>query len=997
MKTKLAWLFTFTCCCLTLLEAAELKLAVRGQAPQYEIVISQVGGSPYANAAQEFQSFIQQQTGVKLSIIDDSMPMPAAAVLIGPNAHTARLLGAQYQPKELGNDAFILKTVGPHVIVLGGRRGAQYGVYELLERFGGCRWYASWHSKIPKLDAFAVPADLNETQRPAFFMREPFWYDMFNTYQAIRNKCNGNRMNLGNEHGGKVRFGAGLFVHTLGRLMPVNEFFATHPEYFSEKDGVRISERTQACLSNPDVLRIVTERVLEKIRKDPTGTLYSVSQNDWYNPCQCANCKALVEKFGGTESGIMIWFVNQVAEAVEKEFPNALIETLAYQYTREPPKKIRPRHNVVPRLCTIECDFAHPLRTSNYESNKKFLKDIEGWAAISKRLYIWDYVTNFRGYLTPYPNFWSIPDNLKLFRDCHVLGVMSQGAYQGYHGDFAELKGWVTAKLMWNPDQPVEPLLDDFFNGYYGKAAPYVREYFDQLHAVAKNPDFVLKTFTDLPASYLPKEFLKKAAALWQKAEAAVKDDPAFLYNVQKGALTVYNTQLMSLPRIKPSYTWTDTAIVPDEKTKPYIEITKNLLRCAEIKDNRHIRYSEGQGDLSYWNSFFNDTSVCSMEKDGMKLVVAPSLGGQAGILQLGDEYNYLNGNMGGISFEPLPKNMAIKQMSKLLRKSDKDIACSSNVGQFIRQTTTLTPANGKLLAMCELVNTQKNKPAKHIESLTIALTLGVSGNVCYKFGDDAWQSLQVADNEVESTLALKGNALPPGATLTLASPATGRAVAIELPKNADIYDQVRIQYYAKLGTVKILLIRSLQLSPSGKANLCASLKPSILDKTQLPAASPLPKLSPKVRQVINAENMVVSKSSWGEHVADLEAENGHAVKMFGTHYEWCFRANTAFTELSPDTRYRMRVHVKVEKSGKPGEAFWTGVYDQTTRKHLGQTNPNVKDVPEGTYQWYTAIEWVPARDHNLWIWAGPGRFKGSMNCAAKAVYIDKIELIPLD
>ena len=68
--------------------------------------------------------------------------------------------------------------------------------------------------------------------------------------------------------------------------------------------------------------------------------------------------------------------MNQVAEQVEKEFPNVWIETLAYQYTRKPPKMIPPRHNVVPSLCTIECDFSLPLDKSPYPQNVRFVEHI---------------------------------------------------------------------------------------------------------------------------------------------------------------------------------------------------------------------------------------------------------------------------------------------------------------------------------------------------------------------------------------------------------------------------------------------------------------------------------------------------------------------------------------------------------------------------------------------------------------------------------------------
>ena len=407
-----------------IMECAALDIAVKGKAADYTIVIAKDAHPAFKSAAKEFGDFIEQITGVRLPQADDSGELPSKALLIGPTTHSRKLLGDSYIIDEMDEDSFLLKAVGPHLVVLGKKRGGQYGVYELLERFGGCRWYASWHSVIPKADKFSVPSNLDDFQKPAFFMREPFWFDMFKTMQGLRNKCNGNHMYIDEPLGGRISFGKGMFVHTFERLMPVGEFFDKHPEYYSEINGKRIKNQCQLCLSNPDVLRIVTERTLAAIRRDPTAMLFSVSQNDHQNPCECANCLALKEKYE-TESGVMLWFVNQVAEAVEKEFPNVFIETLAYQYTRKPPKNIKPRHNVIPRLCTIEVEFAHPITQSTYNGNIAFQKDIEIWSSISKNLLIWDYVTNFRHYVGPFPNFYALQGNVKFFRDNKVMVIYS--------------------------------------------------------------------------------------------------------------------------------------------------------------------------------------------------------------------------------------------------------------------------------------------------------------------------------------------------------------------------------------------------------------------------------------------------------------------------------------------------------------------------------------------------------------------------------------------
>ena len=538
------------------LTAQNLTLATRGQPANCAIVRSVSASPSQVYAAGELQKFAEQMTGVKLPIITDDAPLPASAILLGETRHTAPLLGGPVDLKALGEDGFRLKTCAPHLLVIAGPvRGTLYGVYELLERFGGCRWYSSWHSVIPPCDNWAVPL-LDETQTPAFAMREPFWFDMFDGDLAARNKANGNAMRLSDQHGGRIRFGGGLFVHSANLLCPPDEFFATHPEYFSEINGKRLKHPTQLCLTNPEVLKIVTERLLALIRQDPGAKLFSVSQNDWYNFCTCPACKAIDDR-EESHAGTMIHFVNQVAEAVEKEFPNVWIETLAYQYTRKPPKTLRPRHNVVPRLCSIECDFSTPLEQSAFEQNRTFVGEIRGWSAMTDKLYAWDYTTNFRHYLSPFPNVLALQGNVKFFRDNHVVGLFEQGAYQGRHGDFAELKAWLLAKWLWNPDLPAEPLLNDFFAGYYGAAAPLVRRYFDELHSFHNDPATKpLRIFDDVSNPVIPDTFYQNAGGMWQQAEAAVKDSPAHAYNVRMGAIPVLYARLARLPAFEEKKVW---------------------------------------------------------------------------------------------------------------------------------------------------------------------------------------------------------------------------------------------------------------------------------------------------------------------------------------------------------------------------------------------------------------------------------------------------------
>ena len=527
------------------------------------IVIRADAGECERYAAEELRDYLEKSTGVRLTVETDASALPERAIVIGETSRTAEALGADdvaARTAALGSDGFRLVANGTRLVVLGSaKRGVLYGVYELLEKYAGCRWYASWHTVVPKRDKVTVPDDLDVTETPSFEMREPYWYDVIKHRDfAARLRVNGqNTGDAGVEkYGGEdYRFGGGLnSSHTFDILLPPDEFYAEHPEYFSLVDGKRRKYDGQPCLTNPDVLKIVTERVLERIRKDPGKKFYGVSQNDRYNYCECDACKAVDEE-EESHAGTLVRFVNSVAEAVEKEFPDVIIETLAYQYTRKPPKLTRLRSNVMPCLCTIECDFALPIDESAFSADVSFKDDITGWDAQTDSLYLWDYVTDFHNYHTPFADVKSLKENLRFFKSHGVKYMFEQGDYEGAHADFAELKAWLLSKWMWNVELDEETLLADFFNGYYGAGASQVRAYFDELHSLqaeySRSGEHPLTIYDGVDNPALDDDFLERAFELWREAMAATKDDAATHYNVRMGA---YSVAYMIFERLRLKY-----------------------------------------------------------------------------------------------------------------------------------------------------------------------------------------------------------------------------------------------------------------------------------------------------------------------------------------------------------------------------------------------------------------------------------------------------------
>ena len=505
--------------------AADFTIAERGKKPEVMIVVPADARPVVVSTVKDFVAHVVRMTGVKLKSGTEAKP-------------GQRVIRLESAAPEAVYDGFSYEVTDNEIRIKGADdRGVAYALYELLERFGGCGWYSKTFDVVPTVDRFAVPVGTKDSQTAVFESRETFWYDLCHDGRLgvkLRSNARSFVINPPQNGGSPHRFGKGLgSCHTFGRLLP-GTYFKEHPEYFAERNGKRTSN--QPCLSNPDVLRIVTENVLKGIADDPDAKYYGVSQNDNHDYCQCAKCRA-IDAEEGSPSGTIIRFVNAVAEAVEKKHPDKIIETLAYSYSQHPPKITRPRDNVMICLCSIRCDFAHPLATGSHEENARFREDIVRWGELTKKLYVWDYVTAFNHYLTIYPNEGVLQDNVRFFRDHNVKMLFEQGDMTGRHADMAELKQWLLTKLLWNPEADVAALTKRFLRDYYGAGAPFVAEYLElRRAAIAKIPFLGIKE--DAVGRFTPEE-LDRFAALWRKAEAAVKDDPERLYNVRCGSLAV--------------------------------------------------------------------------------------------------------------------------------------------------------------------------------------------------------------------------------------------------------------------------------------------------------------------------------------------------------------------------------------------------------------------------------------------------------------------------
>ncbi|MEK7448956.1 MAG: DUF4838 domain-containing protein [Planctomycetota bacterium] len=537
----------------------------------YVIVISGMASPSENHAAMELQKFLKEISGVTLPVITDNQALTPNEIILGDN-NRLKQLGLAIDFAKLGLEGFAIRTHRNHLVIAGGKpRGTLYGVYTFLEDYLNCRWFSSRVSRIPENHVLKIPL-INETQVPVFEYREDFYTDAFDPDWAVRNKMNSSRAELDKKRGGKIVYAPSL-GHTFYTFLPPEEYFKEHPEYYSEQKGQRFYEGGQLCLTNPEVINLVIAKVKEVIRQNPEVNIIPVSQNDWGGWCECENCRAL-DQAEGSYSGTIINFVNQIAQGIEKEYPQIAIDTFAYQYSRRPPKTIKPRANVIVRLCSIECCFSHPLESC--PENDSFADDLEGWSRICQRLYVWDYVTNFAHYLMPFPNFKSLGPNIKFFAAHNVKGVFEEGNYSaGGCGEFAELRAYVIAKLLWNPNYNVDQAVTEFMETYYGQSAPAIFQYFNLMHDQVTQENIHLGIFDPPILPYLSGEMLKRANQCFDEAEKIASAPASALGGAGRGEQEILKR--VKIARLPLMYVAIVTA--PDNKPDPQL-VSEFFTRC---------------------------------------------------------------------------------------------------------------------------------------------------------------------------------------------------------------------------------------------------------------------------------------------------------------------------------------------------------------------------------------------------------------------------------
>lgn len=544
----------------------------------YQIFISDSASAPEKYAAEALKHYLYRVTGCRLPVTHRADPQ-GKYIYIGFREAPASLI-AGIDPSGFGGEEYLVRSDGRHLLIAGGQpRGTLYGVTGYLSDHLGCRWYTKDVEKMPERKYIPLP-NRDDRQQPAFEYREAWYHEAYDPEWALHNRLNPSIVPIPDSMGGS--FISYPFVHTFYQLVSPEKYFKQHPEYFSEVNGKRVEKDAQLCLTNPAVVKIATETVLDWVKSHPEASIFAIDQNDGYGYCECKNCKAL-DDAEGSHAGTLLHFVNQVAAAVAEIYPDIKLQTLAYAYTEIPPKTIRPADNITIRLCHYNYCSAHKI--GGCPSHKPFIERLEQWRAIAKRITVWDYFTDFNHYLLPFPNFEAVKNDVKFYADHQVKGLFAQGSNMPSEGgsEFSTLRAWVFAQLMWNPEQNGQELIEEFVKAVYGKASPFVSEYLRLLQDQVKPDSVYFSIYADPgEVNYLSPYTLNKADSLFALALQASEKDERLLKRVELAYLPVIYTKLYF-------FTAGETAYLNKEEAPKVLAWFKRI-----VNENKITRIAEG-------------------------------------------------------------------------------------------------------------------------------------------------------------------------------------------------------------------------------------------------------------------------------------------------------------------------------------------------------------------------------------------------------------------
>lgn len=438
-------------------------------AEQKMFIISNGDQSSAAMADYFNQHLSKRNTGNKLSIIRTDSP---------DTTNKTNQLYFELVP-DLSFDYEIKNVPGKLSLFAKNRETMIWLIYGLISQLG---------EKVD-IDAHDLP--------PAIINFRPGQFNFAMHYREPHLLSNTDPDLIGIYHTNSVDRDWGIWGHNFKKI-----FDGKVPEraYAQTEKGIN---KDQFCFSSAETLAAI-KAYLDG--QEGNGVKYfMIAPNDNNIACTCETCKEL-----GNKTADATGAVTNLLNTLAKQYPDYQFFTTAYLTTKHAPS-VQMEKNTGVFISTIDFTKSPKINPSSTVV-QDFGTLVGQWKNKISAVYLWDYISNFDDYLSPYPVLNRFQNQLPYFRSIGINGIFLNGSGYDY-SPFEDIKTYVLSAMMIDPSLDSKDLVESYCKRTYPISGKLIADYLlaiEQQSSRSKSEIGIYLPFRDLIKSYLDQDGFQK-------------------------------------------------------------------------------------------------------------------------------------------------------------------------------------------------------------------------------------------------------------------------------------------------------------------------------------------------------------------------------------------------------------------------------------------------------------------------------------------------------
>ena len=511
-------------------------------------------------AANELSYFLGLSTNSAFSIINDTKVRDNYKYIsIGDTSMFQEKFSSLDKSRvDASVSGYFISTVDDNIYIYsspnGFGYGCLYGVYDLLEKLIGYKYYSDDEIFYEQKANIKVLEYKNKFVFPSFDVRT-LSNSYFHSHLSYSKRLRQNPHTV-NELWCKQLMGHNLVKYYLSPIEvnpeTGNKFVDDCPNWFGGRtnyngDTGYLDNRLCYCSDeegspHKGLLDHCANKLFRYVKENPGCKYFMFGQEDNDDTgCECDLCEEARKTWAGNTAGLEIHWMNQLIEKVESMInadPNEKGREITYvMYAYRATKKapiIRDGNNVVPfsekvipnkklmlMLGDTETNYTQPLTAP---CNAGVYQNILEWKSLApNQIILYNYDVDFYEYFMNFPNFSAVTSFYRTCRDLGIAYMFFNGA-DAYTPCFYKMRMYCEASLLWNADLVYDDLAYDFCKHFYKDAWEDMYELYSSIrdyYAYLMTNTTSFGVYTDINKTdkwFFPKEYLDSLTAIIYKA-----------------------------------------------------------------------------------------------------------------------------------------------------------------------------------------------------------------------------------------------------------------------------------------------------------------------------------------------------------------------------------------------------------------------------------------------------------------------------------------------